>query len=266
MKESEGPSAGPLLVAAATILGNLYLVLGTLILAAVALIVGWLPPRGRLVFLVARLWSRGVLRSSLTRVEASFSTHLGPEARYVYMANHRSLFDIPALLVTLPGQTIFMAKKSLFRIPIFGWAMRLGGFVTIDRQDRSSAGESFAQAVSALREGASVLVFPEGARATRPGLLPFNRGGFLLALKSGLPIVPVGIRGSDAVQTRASFKIVPGVIRVHYGVPLPVDGRRVSGREELMEQVRDQIGRLAGMEVDEPALAKPAEQGESDVE
>lgn len=266
MKESERPSAGPLLVSAATILGNLYLVLGTLVLATIALIVGWLPPRGYLVFLVARLWSRGVLRSSLTRAEANFSTRLDPEARYVFMANHRSLFDIPALLVTLPGQTIFMAKKSLFQIPVFGWALRLGGFVTIDRKDRSSAGESFARAVSALREGTSVLVFPEGARATRPGLLPFNRGGFLLALKSGLPIVPVGIRGSDAVQTRASFKIVPGVIRVHYGVPLPVDGRGVSGRAELMEQVHEQIGRLAGIEVDEPVLGEPAGQGVSDVE
>ena len=126
------------------------------------------------------------------------------------MANHQSLFDIPALLASLPGETKFLAKSSLFRIPIFGWALSAGGFVPIDRSDRSTARESFAAAIAALARGVSVLIFPEEARSLDGRVLPFQRGGFLLALKSGLPIVPVGIEGAFEVQPRRSFLIRPG--------------------------------------------------------
>jgi 1-acyl-sn-glycerol-3-phosphate acyltransferase len=225
----------------ATITGNAFLVFGTLVLATVALLVSWIPPRGDWVYRVARVWSKGVLFTSGVRVTARFDAPIDLTRQHVFMANHRSLFDIPALLATLPGQTRFLAKRSLFQIPLFGWAIRAGGFITIDRKNLSSARESFAQAVARLRGGTSILVFPEGTRSTVEELLPFRRGGFLLALKSGLPIVPVGIRGSREVQEKKSFLIRPGTISVEYGVPIESGEFSVSRKEELISQVRERM-------------------------
>lgn len=228
-----------------TLVGNAFLVVGTLVLASIALLFGWIGAHGRFIAAVARIWSRGVLLFSGVRAKPVFEQPLDAEAQYVYMANHRSLFDIPALLTTLPGQTRFMAKKSLFQIPIFGWALKMGGFVTIDRKDLSTARDSFADAVAQLEEaGVSVLVFPEGTRSLTDDLLAFQRGGFLLALKSGLPIVPVGIDGSARVQPKRSLVIRPGAIRVNYGSPISVQEFGVSRKNELIQTTREQIERL----------------------
>ncbi len=243
--------------ALASVSGNLYLVLGTLVMASAAFLLGLLPPRGQRVFGVGRVWSRGLLAASGARVRASFETDLDPRRSYIFMANHLSHFDIPALFVTLPGQTRFMAKRSLFRIPIFGWAIRVGGFITIDREDRSKVRDSFAAAVERLREGASVLVFPEGTRATGGGLLPFKRGGFLLALKSGLPIVPVGIAGSRAVRPKGGVAIRPGPIEMRYGAPIEVGEFGLRGKRDLAELVRSRIAELAGV----PPPAQAADSG-----
>ncbi len=232
--------------ALATASGNLYLVLGTFVMASAAVALGLLPPRGRRVFGVARLWSRGLLAASGVRVRSTFERRLDPRRSYVFMANHLSHFDIPALIHTLPGQTRFMAKRSLFRIPVFGWAIRVGGFITIDREDLSRVRDSFAVAVERLREGASVLVFPEGTRSAGGGLLPFKRGGFLLALKSGLPIVPVGIAGSRAVRPKGGVAIRPGRIDVRYGAPIEVGGFGLRGKRDLADAVRERIAELAG--------------------
>jgi 1-acyl-sn-glycerol-3-phosphate acyltransferase len=178
------------------------------------------------------------------RVEAS-GARLDPRGRYIFMANHRSLFDIPVLIATLPGQARFLAKESLFRIPVFGWALKAGGFIPIDRRDRSRARDAFAAAVDRLGAGASILLFPEETRARDETLLPFQRGGFLLALKSGLPIVPVGIRGTLQVQPRGSFLVRPGLVRVEYGEPMPIDSFAVSRKKELIDRVRSRVAELA---------------------
>ena len=245
MSESKTGLFFPLRVVFGTLIGNGFLIVGTLFWATVALLFGWIGPRGRFISWVARIWSRGVLLFSGVRVVPVFETPLDPEGQYVFMANHRSLFDIPALLTTLPGETRFLAKKSLFQIPVFGWALEMGGFVTIDRKDLGTARDSFADAVAELeRAGVSVLVFPEGTRSESDDLLSFKRGGFLLALKSGLAIVPVGIDGSAQVQPKKSFVIRPGALRVNYGSPLSVRDFGVSRRNELMRAVREQVERL----------------------
>ena len=225
-----------------TLIGNAYLVVGTLFLATLALLIGWVPPRGNMVYRVARIWSRGVLLTSGVRYQADFERSIPPDGRHIFMANHQSLFDIPALIATLPGQTRFLAKKSLFQIPVFGWSLRLGGFVTIDRENLDRAQDSFSAAVDRLRAGTSILVFPEGTRSLDGRMLDFKRGGFLLALKSGLPIVPVGIAGSLEVQRKGSFLIRPGSVTVRYGSPVDVREYGVRGRKDLEEKIE----RLSG--------------------
>jgi 1-acyl-sn-glycerol-3-phosphate acyltransferase len=239
------------LTALATFTGNLFLLLGTTLLAVATLAVSWIPPRGTWSFAVMRIWSSSVLGASLVRVEVRYAPELDPAKSYVFLANHQSLFDIPVLIATSPGQIRMVAKRSLFQIPLFGWALKAGGFISVDRADRSTATQSFSSAFARLRAGTSVLLFPEGTRSLDDTLLPFQRGGFLLAMKSGLPIVPVGIRGSRAVQRRGSFAIHPGTIAVTYGAPIDPAAYGLRRKRELIAEVRRRIAGPAGLRVGE---------------
>ncbi len=246
----------PWLSAIATVAGNLFLVIGSLVLAVATLAVSWIPPRGNWAFAVMRVWSNAVLAASMVRVQVRYSPELEPGKSYVFLSNHQSLFDIPVLIATAPGQIRMVAKRSLFQIPIFGWAMKAGGFIPVDRKDRSTARQTFASAAARLRGGTSILIFPEGTRSKTDTLLPFQRGGFLLALKSGLPIVPVGVRGTRAVQDPARFSIHPGTVEVFYGVPIHTADYGLRRKEELTAEVRARITELAGWEAaDEPATS-----------
>lgn len=251
-----------MLTALATLTGNLYLVFGTLFWASVAIVVGLIPPRGQWTFYVARFWARGILLSAWLRVETQFAAPLDTKARYVYMSNHQSLFDIPVLLATLPGKTLFLAKKSLFQIPIFGWAMSIAGFIPVDRRDRSTARDMFSEAIARLRAGVSLLLFPEETRSLDGKLHPFQRGGFLLALKSELPIVPVGLRGTFEVQSPRSFVIRPRRIVVRYGAPMSTAGVQVSGKRPLVADVRARVAELSGLPLLEESAGIASPHGE----
>jgi 1-acyl-sn-glycerol-3-phosphate acyltransferase len=242
-------SQPPWLTALATVTGNLYLVVGTVILSIVAILVAWVPPRGSWPFGVMRIWANGLLAAARVRVEVDAAPELEPGRSYVFLANHQSLFDIPVVIASCPGQLRMVAKQSLFKIPLFGWALRASGFISVDRDDRSTATRTFASAFARLRTGTSVLLFPEGTRSLDDALLPFQRGGFLLALKSGLPIVPVGIRGSRAIQHPKSFAIHPGTVVVTYGAPIDAAGFGLRRKRELSREVRRRIAGPAGLRV-----------------
>jgi 1-acyl-sn-glycerol-3-phosphate acyltransferase len=233
--------------ALATLTGNLYLVAGSLIMATLSLLFGFLPPRGAWVFAIARLWAAALLKASGIRVRVARDAALDPAGNYLFLPNHQSLFDIPLLLATVPGPVRFLAKRSLFRIPIFGWAMKAGGFIPVDRKERGSARESFQAAVAQLATGTSVVIFPEGTRSLTAELLPFERGGFLMALKSGLPLVPVGIRGGLAIQRRGNFAIRPGVLEIAYGAPIRAEEFGLRRKGELMGEVQRRVAELAGL-------------------
>jgi 1-acyl-sn-glycerol-3-phosphate acyltransferase len=194
-----------------------------------------------------RIWSAGLLASAMVRVETHYAPELEPGKSYVFLCNHRSLFDIPVLIATSPGQLRMVAKRSLFLIPLFGWGLQAGRFIPVDRADRSTAGRTFTQASERLREGTSILMFPEGTRGLTDVLLPFQRGGFLLALKSGLPIVPVGVRGTRALQPKGSWTIRPGTAVVSYGAPIDPAAYGLRRKAELTHEVRARIAELAGL-------------------
>lgn len=230
-----------------TVTGNLFLSGGTLLWSVLAILVSPIPPATVWTFGVGRLWSRGILTSSGVRLKSFYDPRLDPAASYVFLCNHQSLFDIPVILVSSPGQVRLVAKRSLFRLPVFGWSMHAGGFIPVDRGDRSSAGKTFAAAIAKLRKGTSILLFPEGTRSQTDELLPFERGGFLLALKTGLPIVPVGIRGTRSIRHRGSFAIHPGEVEIRYGAPLDPKDYGLRRKDELIAEVRRQIAELAAI-------------------
>jgi 1-acyl-sn-glycerol-3-phosphate acyltransferase len=238
------------LTALVTLTGNLYLVGGTALFAILTLLVAWVPRRSW-SFAVIRIWANGVLAASGLRVEVHVAPELEPGKSYVFLANHQSLFDIPVVIATSPGQLRMVAKQSLFKIPLFGWALRAAGFISVDRDDRSTATRTFASAFAHLRQGTSMLLFPEGTRSLDDTLLPFQRGGFLLALKSGLPIVPVGIRGSRAVQSQKSFVIHPNTVAITYGAPIDPADFGLRRKRELTAEVRRRIAGPAGLDAGE---------------
>lgn len=224
-----------------TVLGNVAFVLATLFFGLVATVVGWLPPRGKWWYVCARGWSAIVAGSAGLRVRARFAEPLPPDEGYVFMPNHQSMMDIPVLFTTLPGVTAMLAKKSLFAIPVFGWSLWSGGFIPVDRDNRASARETFAAAVRSLEEGRSILLFPEETRSRDGELLPFKSGGFLMALKTGYPIVPIAIRWTRRARPRGSLVNQAQPVEVRYGSPIDVRPYGVRGKARLMDEVRERI-------------------------
>lgn len=238
-------------VANAVANGALYLFVipGTVFFGLVAVLVSWIPPRGHAMLLCARLWSRCLLAAGGIRLEVEMDPAWEDASKggsYVFMANHESYVDVPALLVALPGQVRFAAKRSLFLIPVFGWSLWAGGFIPIDRKNRARAKDAFEVAARRIRAGASVLFFPEGSRSPDGRLKDFERGGFLLALKSGVPIVPVGIEGSFEILPRHRLTVRPGPVRVRLGAPVATADYGVRDRAALMVRVRERIAELSG--------------------
>jgi 1-acyl-sn-glycerol-3-phosphate acyltransferase len=218
----------------------------TVLLAPVVVAVALFDQRA--AYHVCLLWARMNLLLYGVRVHARRLAPLDPRSAHVFMSNHRSQLDILAVMVALGDfQLRWVAKKELTRVPVFGWALKHSGHIVIDRSDSRQAVASLRAARAQMCEGISVVIFPEGTRSP-PGqvLLPFKKGGFMLALETGFPIVPVAVRGSGDLLPRGSWRPVPGDIEVVVGLPLAVTGLE---REELMARVRafmlDQIVRPA---------------------
>jgi 1-acyl-sn-glycerol-3-phosphate acyltransferase len=228
----------------ATVGANLFLVVGSVLFGLAAIVASWIPPRPRWAAPVARGWGRGLLLSSGVGVRVTRpAPRLPPNV--VFMANHQSLYDIAALLATIPIPVRFLAKRSLFRIPVFGWALGAAGFVPIDRIDRSRAKEAFRLALETLQSGVAIVVFPEETRSLDGRMQPFRRGGFLMALKARSPIVPVGIHGTLRVRPKGKLLVEPARVEVAFGDPIDANEWGVRRVDELIERVESEVSRLS---------------------
>lgn len=238
-------------------LATLFIAVATIVGSLVALVLRLFDRTGDLVVDLARLWSRAVLAVAGVKVQVDWQERLVPGQAYVFMANHESSVDIWSLLVALPLRFRMIAKKQLLRIPLFGWAMWAGRFIFIDRANAVSARRTIDEAKRRIRGGDSVLIFPEGTRS-RDGLLgPFKKGGFHLAIDSGVPVVPVALHGTGRAMPRGSLFIRPGLVRATVGVPIPTAGLTDEDRHKLLEEVRGRIASML-MAAPEAALAPPA--------
>lgn len=190
----------------------------------------------------ARLWARLMLALNLVRVTAVGAEHL-PPGPVIFMSNHQSNFDILALLAAMPRQIHWIAKKELFEIPLFGPAMRRGGYIPLDRGDGRKALQSMDEAAATIHQGKSVVLFPEGTRTQDGKLLPFKRGGFILARKAEVPVVPVTINGSGRINPAGRIRLYSGDIHITLHPPLvaPADLRRSESEAWMMATVRQEI-------------------------
>jgi 1-acyl-sn-glycerol-3-phosphate acyltransferase len=218
----------------------------TVVLGSLAVVVAWFSRRASVR--VAHLWGRISVRLVGVPISVEGLDHIVAGERYVIMANHESALDIPVLLTALPTtlELRFLAKESLFAIPFLGWAMRASGFIPVNREDRSTGAATFARTLAEVRRGGSPLVFPEQTWTLDGRLLPFARGGFLVALKAGLAILPVGLEGPRLVLPPDEGTIHPRPVTVRIGAPIPTTGLGISRRDELMAATRREIDRLRG--------------------
>ena len=187
-----------------------------------------------------RAWAKGVLAAAGVRVRIHNIERSGDGNPHIFLANHVSWYDIPALGSFLP-RAKFVAKAELFKMPVLGGAMRAVGMVPIERQNRKAAFGAYDEAARRIREGNSVIVFPEGTRGYDYPLRPFKKGPFVLAIDAGAPIVPVLIHGAREVIRRGSMMVHPGRIDVHLLEPVSVEGFSYDDRDMLAEKVRARI-------------------------
>ncbi len=189
----------------------------------------------------ARIWGRVSLWLAGVKLTVTGREHLPQHGPVVYMANHVSNFDILALFAGVPDQFRWMAKIELFRIPLFGLAMRRAGSIPVDRSNRRNSVLSMREAVRRIAAGTSVVIFPEGTRSPDGTPQAFKTGSFTLALQAQVPVVPLAIIGSGDVMPKHSRWIRGGHIRLAIMPPVATSGREVAERTTLMEEVRQPI-------------------------
>jgi len=190
---------------------------------------------------VANIWAKMLLFLANTKVRVIGKENVLTQKPQIYMANHQSDFDILIVLAYIPGQFRWIAKKELFKVPVFGSAIRKAGYIEIDRQNHEKAMISLDQAARKIREGKSVMSFPEGTRSKDGTVKPFKQGMFHLAIKSGVPIVPISIIGAGDIMPKRSLFIKPGKVTLVIDKPLEVKGYTTENRHELIEKVRNVI-------------------------
>jgi 1-acyl-sn-glycerol-3-phosphate acyltransferase len=216
-------------------------VLVTIACIGVVLIVAIGDPTGRRAHRVARFWARLNLWLCGVTVDVDGRERLDPSTAYVFMSNHRSASDILALIVALENFELrWVAKAELRRIPGFGAALRATKQIFVDRADHARAVASLAAARRRIHAGASVVFFPEGHRSAGP-LLPFKKGGFVFAIETGAPIVPIGIQGPRLLDARGPLRRRHGVVRVVIRPPVATADLEVADRDGLLTRVRRSI-------------------------
>lgn len=164
----------------------------------------------------------------------------------VYCANHQSNVDPPVLFEALHPRMHILYKAEIDRIPILARAFRLGGFIPVDRRNKEAAMRSIEAGAASIRGGNSFLIFPEGTRSKSDELLPFKRGGFLMAIRAQAPIVPVAIQGGRSAMPRGSRILRPVTLSIRVGGPIETAGLNQKARDEVIARVRGELAALLG--------------------
>lgn len=213
----------------------------TIVLSILALITSPFDRKGRVIHHYARLWGRVALWANRVKVTVEGMENLKGEGPYIFMSNHQGSYDIFVLLGHLPFQFKWLAKKELFSIPFLGWAMAAAGYISIDREGTRETVEAMNKAAEKIRDGMSVVIFPEGSRSPDGTIQPFKKGGFTLAIKSKVPIVPLALTGSREIMPKERLTASSGEIRIRMGRPIETIQHSMKDKKDLMEKVRQTI-------------------------
>ena len=222
--------------------------IATLAMAVPAILVSAFDRGGPRSSAIVAAWARSVLWLAGVDVVVEGRERLPAEGGQLFVSTHESMLDIPALFVVVPPRTRFVAKRELFGIPLFGQAIRMLGFVPVDREDRRAAVAALGHAAELLRSQRPILVFPEGTRSPDGRLLPFKRGAFALAHQLALPVIPVACRGGARCLPPRSLSVRPGTMTLTIGRVLDPSRDDDSTRNSIMEATRAEIEGLIAAE------------------
>jgi 1-acyl-sn-glycerol-3-phosphate acyltransferase len=178
------------------------------------------------------------------KVHVAGAEHIPVGRAAVYCANHQSNVDPPILFDRLHPRMHIVYKAEINAIPLLARAFRHGGFVPIERRNKEAAMRSLEAGARSIRSGNSFLIFPEGTRSTTADLLPFKKGGFLMALKAQAPIVPVAVSGGTDAMRRGSKIIRPATVSIRVGRPIETAGMEMNDRDVLIARVHERIEAL----------------------
>lgn len=197
-----------------------------------------------LLYVLGHVGVRLGLALSGIKFRVAGAEHLPLDRAAVYCANHQSNVDPPVLFEALHPRMHILYKAEIDRIPILARAFRLGGFIPVDRRNKGAAVRSIEAGAESIRSGNSFLIFPEGTRGKTDELLPFKKGGFLMAIKAQAPIVPVAIQGGRAAMRKGSRILRPVTLGIRVGEPIETAGLDQKGRDALIAHVRERLAAL----------------------
>jgi len=218
--------------------------ISTIVLGLISMLASFFDRSGNSAHFLARLWGKILLAVSFIHVHAEGVEQLDPETNYVFVSNHSSYMDIPALLSTLSHQFRFFAKKGLYQIPFMGWHLRWAGHIPVDRSNARASLKSMGEGARIISQRhISMLLFPEGGRSAT-GLRPFKEGAAYIAIKAGVPVVPVAIVGLRALLPMGAGHIRSGSVTVRVGHPIPTAGLKLDAREQLSARLHDEIAAM----------------------
>jgi 1-acyl-sn-glycerol-3-phosphate acyltransferase len=220
----------------------LVTVIDTIISAVTAILSGIFNPYSRFSTAVFRFWAKVILLAAGVKLEIEGTENLEFEESYIVVANHQSLMDIPVLGYGLPVPIRIIAKKELFKIPVFGWGMKAVGMLEIDRSNQKQSFDTLKRAEQILRSHhLSILAFPEGTRSDDGEIHNFKKGPFIVAINTGLPIVPVSVSGTRKIIPKGKIQINPGRVKIQIHPPIEVAGLKLSERNQLVSEVHEKI-------------------------
>lgn len=221
------------------------IILSTIFFGAISLAVSFFDAAGHKQIQVARLWSRFLLLAAGVRVQVEGIGNIAKDGSYVFASNHLSYFDTPVVLAHIPVQFRFLAKAGLFKIPFLGTHLASAGHISVPREDPRASVRTLTQAADGIRlRGISMLVFPEGGRTHTGELQPFHEGAAYIAIKSGVPLVPIALTGTRAVLPYGSGHVRPGLVRLQIGEPIPTRDLKPRDRSELSQKLRREIAAM----------------------
>ncbi|MGQ9500230.1 MAG: lysophospholipid acyltransferase family protein [Dissulfurimicrobium sp.] len=211
---------------------------------SVAIALSFLPGSRDYAHRIGIIWSRILFWAAGAKLFVTGRENIPSDRPVVFASNHASQFDIPILYLALGVQFRFLVKKELFHIPLLGTAMKRAGYIPIDRSGGRAAILSLKKAAQRIKEGTSIVVFPEGTRSVDGRLQPFKSGGMQLAIHAGCPIVPVAISGSHELLPKGSLSLRPGPIHVAIGRPIDPNGSRDDVTRKTWDAINAMLGDL----------------------
>ncbi|HXJ92981.1 MAG TPA: lysophospholipid acyltransferase family protein [Terriglobia bacterium] len=221
---------------------NNLIYLYTAVLATVSLAGSFFDSRGRWQHGCVRLWGWLILKTSGVRVRVEGLDHLKDQPTVIFCVNHPSAMDIPILLASLRVQFRFLAKRELFQLPFLGWYLRRAGHISVERGRPHEAMRSFEEAAARVRRGTSVVLFPEGTRSRRAGvMLPFKGGSFYLAVHAGVPVVPITLNGTRHTHEPDTLHVRGGQTELIIHQPISTVGLTTEDVQTLSDRVRQKI-------------------------